>query len=117
MTAKKIVETVKETVATAKGKAGMIGAHGKDVIGVGAQTLQAAKEVVVEAGRQASGVLSNTRDELKRTLKEGASQIGEKLANIASPTRKEEAVAHKQEIQAKKQRKRAEQRESEMTEA
>jgi hypothetical protein len=107
MTAGKIVETVKDAVAEARSKAGLVGAHGKDVLETGAQTLHAAREVVAEAGRQAAQVVTQTRDELKRTLREGAAQIGDKLARIATPTRKEQAAAHKAEVKAKKQRKRA----------
>lgn len=106
MSANKIVETVKDAVAEAKGKVELIGAHGKDVIHTGAQTLQAAKSVVVEGGHQTAQVLANTKDELQRTLKDGVAQIGHKLSNLTTPTHKEAAAARKAEVKEKKQRRR-----------
>lgn len=111
MTADTIVDTVKDTFAEAKRKAEMVGAHSQDVLKVGSQTLQAAKEVVVKAGHDAAEVVSNAREELKRTLKEGAAQMGDRLSRIATPTRMEEAIARKVEVKAKKRRKREEQNE------
>ncbi len=108
MTSNKIVETVKDAVAEAKSKVELVGAHGKDVIQTGAQTLQAAKEVVAEGGREAAQVLTNTKQELQRTLKEGAAQISDKLSRIATPTHKEEAATRKVAVKEKKQRKRSE---------
>lgn len=112
MTAVKIVDTVRDAIAGARNKAELVGAHSQDVLKLGSQTLQAAKGVVVQAGHDAAEVLSHTRDELKRTLKEGAAQMGDRLSRIATPTRKEEAVARKLEVKAKKRRKRAAQSES-----
>lgn len=106
MNPKSIVESVKEGVAEARSKVEMVAAHSQDVVKTGAQTLHAAKGVVVEAGREAAQLAVKTKDELKRTLKEGASQLGEKMARIATPTRREEAAARKLEVKAKKQRKR-----------
>ena len=103
-----IVETVKDAVSGAKDKVELIKAHGQDVIQTGAQTLQTAKGVVVEGGQETAKVLAHTKDELQRTLKEGAAQISHKLSHLATPTRKEQAEAHKSVIKEKKQRKRAE---------
>lgn len=105
MSKETIVETVKEAVAGARSKAEVVGARSKDVLETGVQTLQAAKEVVVTAGRQAAEVLANTKDELKRTLKQGAAEVGDKLARIATATRKEQAKARKAEVKAKKRAK------------
>ncbi|AXQ29976.1 hypothetical protein D0B54_15400 [Solimonas sp. K1W22B-7] len=112
MTTNKIVETVKDAVAEAKSKVELVGAHGKDVIQTGAQTLQAAREVVADGGREAAQVLTNTRQELQRTLKEGATQIGDQLSRIATPTHKEEATSRKAAVKEKKQRKRSRQAEA-----
>lgn len=106
MSPNKIVETVKDAVAEARNKAEMISSHGQEVIQTGAQTLQAAKEVVVQGGRDAAKVLTHTKDELQRTLKEGVAQIGDKLTRLATPTHREEAAARKAAVKEKKQRKR-----------
>lgn len=107
MNTSKIVETVKDAVSGAKGKVDLIKAHGQDVIQTSAHTLQAAKDVVVEGGQETAKVLTHTREELQRTLKEGAEKLGHKLSHLATPTRKEQAEAHKAEIKEKKQRRRA----------
>lgn len=109
MNRESLVETVKGGVAQARSKAGMVAAHGQEVVKVGMQTLQAAGKVVKGARREAAQMLDRTRDELKKTLVEGAVQVGEKLSRIASPTRKEQAEAHKAEIKAKKRQRRAQQ--------
>lgn len=106
MDTSKIVETVKGAVSGAKDKVELIKAHGQDVIQTGAQTLQAAKGVVVEGGQETAKVLTHTKEELQRTLKEGADKLGHKLSHLATPTRKEQAEAHKAEVKEKKQRKR-----------
>ena len=106
MTAAQIVDNVKDAVAGARSKALMVGAHSQDVLKVGTQTLQAAREVVAQARRDAGELLSHTRDELKRTLQEGAAQMGDRLSRIATPTRKEEALARKLEVKEKKRKKR-----------
>lgn len=107
MSAKGIVETVKEGVGEAKSKVEMVVAHGKEVVKAGAQTAQAARDVVAGAGREAAEVVARTKDELKRTLKDGAAQVGERLSRIATPNRREQAAARKAEVKAKKQRSRA----------
>ncbi|HUR41478.1 MAG TPA: hypothetical protein VM240_09965 [Verrucomicrobiae bacterium] len=81
-------------IETVKAKAALARAHAPDVIQTGVETLRAAK-----------GVVTGARDELKRTLKEGAQKIGEKLAHIATPTRKEVAEMNKAEVKAKKRAK------------
>lgn len=112
MTAR-IIETVKDAVAQARAKLGSVGAHGKEVIHAGTETLQAAR-VVLSRGRQdAAEVLTHTRDELKRTLKEGRTQVGERLSRLTTPTHEEEALARKASVRAKKQKKKAEQAEIE----
>lgn len=116
MTADKIVDTVTDAISEARSKVEMVGAHSRDVLKAGTQTLHSAREVVAQAGRDAAELLSHTRDELKRTLKEGAVQIGERLSRLATPTRKEEAMARKLEVKAKKLRKRADRIESESVE-
>lgn len=107
MNPKSIVGSVKEGVAEARSKVGMVTAHGQDAVRTGARTLQAAKGVVVQGGREAVQIAIRTKDELKRTLKDGVAQVGEKLSRLTTPTRKEEAFARKLEVKAKKQRKRA----------
>ncbi len=106
MTAAKIVESIRETFTSATSKAKMVGAHSQDVAKVGARTLRAAKDVVTQCGRDTAQVLSRSREELKRTLIEGAAEVGERLSRIATPTRKEEALARKLEVKAKKKRSR-----------
>jgi hypothetical protein len=108
MNAKSIVETVKEGVAGARNKVEMVAAHGQDVLRTGAQTLEAVKDVVVGGTREAADVATRTRQEVARTLKDGASQVADKLSRIATPTRKEAAEARKLEVKAKKQRRREE---------
>ncbi len=107
MNPKSIVESVKESVAEARSKVEMVTAHGQEAVKTGARTLQAAKGVVVEGGREAVQVAIRTKEELKRTLKDGVAQVGEKLSRLTTPTRKEEALARKLEVKAKKQRKRS----------
>ena len=79
--------------------------HGQEVVKAGVETLSAAKNVVADAGRETAEVLSRKKEELKQTLKDGAAQVGEKLARIAQPTRKEQALARKAEVKAKKRAK------------
>ena len=107
MNSQSLVESVQHGVSEAKTKVEMVAAHGKDVVETGASTLRAAKDVVMAGGREAVGVAGRTRDELVRTLKDGFAKVGDKLSRIATPTRKESAVAKKIEVRAKKQRKRA----------
>jgi hypothetical protein len=108
MKSTEVIETVKSNLADAKSKGGMIVAHGQDIVHTGVETLKAAKDVVVGAGREALDVATRAKDELKRTLTEGASQVGHKVSHLATPTHKEEAAARKAEVKAKKQRKRSE---------
>ncbi len=108
MSAAEIVDSVKGALSEARSKAQMVGAHSQDVLKVGSQTLRAAKEVVVQAGRDTANVLSHSRDELKRTLQEGGAQMRDRLSRLATPNRKEEALARKLEVKAKKRRKREE---------
>lgn len=95
-------------IGTVKHKVELVKAHAPDVVKTGVDTLRAAQEVVAGARREAGLVLEKTKDGLKRTLKEGADKIGQKLANIATPTRKEQAEARKEEVKAKKRARRAE---------
>lgn len=106
MKPKNVVESVKEGVSEAKDKAAMVAAHGQGVVKTGVETLQAAKNVIVDAGREAAQVLSRTRDELKRTLSDGASQVGDQLSRLATPTRREQAESRKAEVRRKKRDKR-----------
>lgn len=106
MNANQITETVKGAVAGIRSRAGLIGAHGREVVHTGTETLQAAREVVASGGQQAVGVLAQTRDELRRTLKDGAARIGHQLSHLATPTHKEEATARKASLKEKKQRRR-----------
>jgi hypothetical protein len=106
MKPKDVVESVKEGVSEAKSKAAMVASHGQEVVKTGVETLQAAKNVIVEAGRETAQVLSRGKDELKRTLKEGASHVGDKLSRIATPNRREQAQALKAEVKQKKREKR-----------
>jgi hypothetical protein len=106
MNANQITETVKGAVAGARSRAELIGSHGRQVVQTGTETLQAAREVVVNGGHQAVDVLAQTRDELRRTLKDGAARIGHQLSHLATPTHKEEAVARKEAVKDKKQRRR-----------
>lgn len=112
MTAHNLIDTVKDAVTDARSKAELVGAHSRGVLDLGSQTLQTAKDVIVQGGRDAVAVLVHTREELKRTLNEGVAQMGERLSRIATPTRKEEALARKTEVKDKKRQKRAAQNES-----
>lgn len=107
MTAGTLVDSVKERLVAARSKAEIVGAHGQDVLKLGSQTLLAAKEVVRQARYDTATVLSAASDDLKRTLKEGVAQIGDRLSRLTTPTRKEEAIARKVEVKARKKRKRA----------
>jgi hypothetical protein len=107
MNPKDVVASVKEGVSEAKGKAAMVAAHGQEVVKTGVETLQAAKNVIVDAGRETAQVLTRTKDELKRTLTDGASQVGDKLSRIATPNRREQAQARKAEVKQKKRDKRS----------
>jgi hypothetical protein len=104
MSSKTVVESVKAGVADAKTKVEQVAAHGQEAVKASAQVLAAAKEVVDEARRDTAKVLSRSKDKLKKTLKEGAAQVGDKLANIANPTRREQAAARKAEVKSKKKR-------------
>jgi hypothetical protein len=106
MSPKSVVETFKEGVGGAKSKAAMVVAHGQEVVKTGVETLQAAKNVIVEGGRETAGVLTRTKAELKRTLTDGASHVGDKLSRIATPNRREQAEMRKMEVRQKKRDKR-----------
>ncbi|MGH8518826.1 MAG: hypothetical protein ACREUE_15350, partial [Panacagrimonas sp.] len=84
-------------------------AHTYEVLSVGAQTLQECRGVMREAGREAGQVAMRAREQMTRTLRDGASRIGDKLSRIATPTHREMAEMRKDEIKAKKRRKRKEQ--------
>ena len=90
-----------------KDKVELVKAHAPGVVQTGVETLKAAQEVVKGARREAGEVFDRTKDQLKQTFKDGASRIGQKLANIATPTHKEAAEARKEEVKAKKRAKRA----------
>lgn len=109
MNARSVAGSVREGVAEARNKAGLIAAHGYEVLSVGAQTIQECREVMRDARREALQVAVRAREEMTRTLKEGASRIGGKLSRIATPTHREMAEMRKDEIKAKKRRKREEQ--------
>lgn len=108
MTAVTMVDDVRKRHGAASNNAEMVAAHLQDVFRLGSQTLHAAQDVVRQARRDTAGVLSTAGGELKRTLRDGVAQIGGRLARLATPTRKEEAIARKVEVKQKKQRKRAE---------
>jgi hypothetical protein len=109
MNARSVAGSVRESVAEARTKAGLIAAHSYEVLSVGAQTLQECREVMRDARREATEVAVRAREQMTRTLKEGASRIGGKLSRIATPTHREMADMRKEEIKAKKRRKREEQ--------
>jgi hypothetical protein len=109
MTAATVVDAVRNRIDVAKDTAEMVGAHLRDVIKLGSQTLRNSRNVVRQARHDTATVLFAARDELRRTLKDGVAQIGDRLARLATPTRKEEALARKIEVKAKKRRKRANQ--------
>jgi hypothetical protein len=102
MDRKKLVDSVKETVVEAKSKVERVAAHSQEVVKAGVETLTQAKQVVGNARREAAGVVSRTKEELKRTLKEGAAQVGDRIAHLAQATRKEQAESRKAEVKAKK---------------
>ena len=107
MNPSQIIGSAKDLVSETRSTAGLIGAHGKDLAKTGVQILQAAKDVVVEGGKESVRLFDRTRSELQRTLSDGADQIRYKLLHIRTPTHKEHAEARKAEIKEKKQRKRA----------
>lgn len=96
MAADSIVESVKETV---KEKVELVKAHAPEVVKTGVETVKAAQ-----------GVVAGAREELKKTLKQGAEKIGHQIANIASLNRKEQAEVRKEARKAKKRAKRAEEK-------
>lgn len=103
-----IIGNAKTFIGDARSTASMVGLHGKDLARTGVQILHAAKDVIVEGGKEGVKLLGQTRDELQRTLSEGRDQIAYKLTHLNTPTHKEEAEARKAAIKEKKQRKRAE---------
>lgn len=106
MEAKAIVESVHQNVSNAKLQARRLVSHGEDVLSVGAQSLQSARSVVAKGGKEVVGIVKETAEELKSTLKQGVSDVGERLSRIATPTHKEQWIDRKNEIKAKKRRKR-----------
>ena len=109
MEARSIVESVNQNVSNARLQAQRLISHGEEVLSVGAQSLQSARMVVVKGGREVVDVVRETADELKSTLKQGVSDVGEKLSRIATPTHKEQWIDRKNAIKAKKRRKREDQ--------
>lgn len=103
MAADSIVESVKETV---KAKVGLVKAHAPEVMKTGVETLKAAK-----------GVVDGAREELKKTLKDGADRIGHQIANLASMNHKEQAAVRKEAVKMKKRAKRAEAKLAEVQQA
>jgi hypothetical protein len=83
-------------IGNVKDKVELVKAHAPDVLKTGVDTI-----------REARQVLDRTKDELKKTLKQGAEKIGHQLANLATPTRKEQAEAKKEEVKEKKRARRA----------
>lgn len=108
MEAKSIVDSVNQNVSNAKLQAQRIISHGEGVLNAGTQSLQSAKSVVVKGGRDVAQVVRETAEELKRTLREGVNDVGEKLSRIATPTHKEQWIDRKNAVKAKKRRKREE---------
>ncbi len=108
MNPSQIIGSAKDLVSETRSTASLINAHRRDLAKTGVQILQAAKEVVVEGGRESVRLFGRTCSELQRTLSDGVDQIRYKLAHIKTPTHKEQAEARKVEIKGKKQRKRAE---------
>ena len=86
MEAKSIVYSVNQNVSNAKLQAQRIISHGEGVLNAGTQSLQSAKSVVVKGGRDVVQVVRDTAEELKRTLREGVNDVGEKLSRIATPS-------------------------------
>jgi uncharacterized phage infection (PIP) family protein YhgE len=101
-----LFESAKQGVATGRSKAILVLNHGQDLVQSGTQTLHSARDVLLGAGLEIKKVIVRTQDELRSTLAEGRERLRHKLANIATPTRKEEAAARKMRVKAKKQRKR-----------
>lgn len=108
MNAREVVDSIKQHVGETRGKVVMAAAHGQDVIHTGGETLRAARQIVVTASREAASLVIRTRDDLVVTLKQGASQVADKLSRLTTPTRKEVAMARKAQVKEKKKRKRAE---------
>ena len=108
MEAKSIVDSVSQNVSNAKLQAQRIISHGEGVLNAGTQSLQSARSVVVKGGRDVVHVVKETAEELKRTLKDGVNDVGEKLSRIATPTHKEQWIDRKNAVKAKKRRKREE---------
>jgi hypothetical protein len=107
MDATSVIQSVKDRASGARDTIQRVAAHSPAVIKSGKQTLRAAREVVATAKRDAKTLAVRTKDDLKRTLQEGAAEIGDRLSRLATPTRKEMAEARKQEIKAKKQSRRS----------
>lgn len=107
MNSHSLLESVKRSVSEVKSKVELAKAHSRDVVETGASALIGAKDVVVDGGREAAQVASRTKQEFVRKVKEGIAQVGDKLSRITTPTRKEEAIARKMEVRAKKKLKRA----------
>ncbi|HEY1076353.1 MAG TPA: hypothetical protein VGE51_06660 [Fontimonas sp.] len=107
MNASQLIGNAKGLVSETRSTATLIQAHGRDLARTGVEILQAARDVVIEGGRESARVIGRTREELHRTLSDGAEQIRYKLAHLKTPTHKEHAEARKAAIKQKKQRKRA----------
>ena len=105
MKERNLVQIAQARVSDARSTAEMVAAHGQDVVQTGIETLQAARTVVKDAGREAIDLLTRTNDNLRKTLKEGVDRVGGKISRIATPTHKEQAEARKAEIKAKKRAK------------
>lgn len=101
-----IIESAKENVAAGRSRAVLVLNHGQDLVQSGTQTLRSAKDVLLGAGNEIKEVIVRTKDELRATLQEGRERLHHKIANIATPTRKEAAAERKMKVKAKKQRKR-----------
>ena len=106
MTSTNLFSTVKSGLSQARTKLDIVAAHGTQAFHTGVQTLETAKSVVVGAGSDTVAVLARAREDLKKTFAEGASQLGDQLVRIATPTHKEEAALRKAEVRRKKQAKR-----------
>lgn len=102
MSTEALIETAKQRGTQARGQAGMIAAHARDVAVTGIEVLRSARDVVIGAHGEALALLARTADELRRTLREGVARVRGKLARIATPTHKEQALARKAQIKAKK---------------
>jgi hypothetical protein len=105
MTPAPLLSSVKQGIAQARIKIDLVTAHGAEAFNTGTQTLEAARSVVIGAGNDTAAVFARARQDLKRTLSDGASKLGHQLVRIATPTHAEQAALRKDEVRRKKRMK------------